>query len=95
MANYLDLLASRMTKYPSSQSDLQPLEGKNFIGMQGRDASLALNAFSDLQKARLLQALQSSYLSGGGVNRNQNPIEKFGLGTSGALAQGDNGPDYQ
>lgn len=76
MGNYLDTLAGNLHDYPTQPSDLDSLQAQHL---------LALSAFNDLQKQRLLAALQQRYQGP------MSPIKRFGQGTAQQFA---NNPDY-
>lgn len=77
MANYLDTLAQNLTDYPTKPEDLDSLQAKHL---------LALSAFNDLQKQRLLAAMQQRYQG------STSPIKQFGQGTAQQFAAN---PDYE
>ena len=71
MDNYNDKLASSLTGYPQDLGGLNP-------------TAINTNAFNELQKARLLQALQQSYLRQG---KPLSPVQQYGMGSAQSMAQ--------
>ena len=71
MDNYNDKLASSLLAYPKDLGGLNP-------------NAINTNAFNELQKARLLQALQQSYLRQG---KPLSPLEQYTNGSAQSMAQ--------